>query len=95
MSTQHLSAREIVAKGIEIYERKYRALFEHQHNGAFAVIDISSEAAYLADLPENALSKARAASPEGLFFLLRVGAPGAFKRRSLTRESDISVARSM
>jgi hypothetical protein len=95
MSTQHLSAREIVAKGLDIYERKYRAEFEHQHNGAFAAIDINSEVVYLADLPENALSKARAASPEGLFFLLRVGSPGAFRRRSLAREPGITAGISM
>jgi hypothetical protein len=95
MSTQHLDAREIAAKGLDIYERKYRAEFEEQYNGAFAAIDISSEAIFLADLPEDALSKARAASPEGLFFLLRVGSPGAFKRLSLTREVGITTGGSM
>jgi hypothetical protein len=95
MSSQHIDARKIVAKGLEIYDRKYRAKFEEQHDGTFAAIDIDSEAVYLADLPENALSKARAASPKGLFFLLRIGSPGAFKRRSLTCAPSIAAGRSM
>jgi hypothetical protein len=90
MSSQHLDPREITAKGLAIYERKYRAEFERQHNGAFAAIDIISEAVYLADLPENALSKWRAASPEGVFFLLRIGAPGAFKSTRLCHARPFS-----
>ena len=80
MTSQYLSAREITTKGLDIYERRYRAKFEQQHDGAFAAIDINSEAIYLAELPEDALSKARTGSPEGVFFLLRVGALAAFKR---------------
>src|SRR5215471_12639311 len=80
MTSEYLNPGEIVAKGLDIYERRYRAKLEQQHDGAFAAIDIISEAVYLADLPENALSKARTGSPEGVFYLLRVGARGAFKR---------------
>jgi hypothetical protein len=84
MTPQYPDARKIAAKGSDIYERKYRTEFERHHNGAFVAIDINSEAAYLADLPEDALSKARTASPEGLFFLLRVGSAAAFKRRQMS-----------
>jgi hypothetical protein len=76
---QYPNAHEIAAKGSDIYDRRYRTEFERLHDGEFVAIDISSEAAYLADLPETALSKARAAAPEGLFYLIRVGSPGAFK----------------
>jgi hypothetical protein len=62
-----------------IYDRKYRAQFERHHNGQFAAIDINNELAYLAELPEQASSKARAASADGIFYLVRVGSPGAFK----------------
>ena len=54
----------------------------------FAAIDIESEAVYLADLPENALAKARAAAPDGLFYLLRVGSSGAFKSSRLTHGAN-------
>jgi hypothetical protein len=84
MSSQNVDPRKIAAKGLEIYERRYRAELEQQHKGAFAAIDINSEAVYLADLPENALSEARAGSPEGVFYLMRVGWPAAFKSSRTT-----------
>jgi hypothetical protein len=88
MSFQYSSASEITAKGSDIYDRRYRTEFERLHNGEFAAIDIESEAAYLADLPENALAKARAAAPDGLFYLVRVGSSGAFKSSRLTHGAN-------
>jgi hypothetical protein len=88
MSFQHPNPHEIAAKGSDIYDRRYRAEFEQLHRGEFAAIDINTEAAYLAELPEEALSKARAAAPEGLFYLMRVGSAGAFKSSRLTHGAD-------
>jgi hypothetical protein len=88
MSFQYRSASEITAKGSDIYDRRYRVEFERLHDGEFAAIDIESEAAYLADLPENALARARAAAPDGLFYLVRVGSPGAFKSSRLTHGAN-------
>jgi hypothetical protein len=88
MSIQHPNPREIAAKGSDIYDRKYRTEFERLHHGQFAAVDISSEAAYVDDLPEKALSKARTASPEGIFYLVRVGSSGAFKSSRLTHAAD-------
>jgi hypothetical protein len=59
MPSQYPNARDIAAKGSEIYDRKYRAQFERHHNGQFAAIDINKELAYLAELPEQALSKSQ------------------------------------
>jgi|GraSoiStandDraft_30_1057271.scaffolds.fasta_scaffold711804_2 hypothetical protein len=88
MSLQYRRPHEITAKGSDIYDRRYRAEFERLHNGEFAAIDIESEAAYLADLPENALAKARAAAPDGLFYLVRVGSSGAFKSSRLSHGAN-------
>lgn len=88
MSFQYPNPHEIAAKGSDIYNRRYRAEFERLHKGEFAAIDIDQETAYLADLPENALAKARAARPEGVFFLLRVGSAGAFKSSRLTHGTN-------
>ncbi len=79
MSNTNLNAHEIAAKGSAIYERKYRAEFEQAYRDQFAAIDIGSERAYLADFPEDALSKAKTAAPDGVFYLLRIGSSGAFK----------------
>ena len=74
-----LNAREIAAKGDEIYQRKYRAEFEQRYRGRFAAIDLATESAYLGDLPEEALGAAEAAAPSGTFYLIRIGSLGVFK----------------
>ena len=73
-----LDARSIAKLGTDIYSRKFRADFERLHDGKFVVIDIKTSEAYLADLPEAALAEARKASPDGVFYLLRVGSSAAF-----------------
>jgi len=79
MTQTFLDPHEIATKGTAIYERKYRPEFERRHHGRFVAIDINSEQAYLADFPEEAMSTAKKAEPNGTFYLLRVGSPGAFK----------------
>jgi hypothetical protein len=71
--------RDIAVKGSHIYQNRYRSDFERRYLGQFAAINIETEDAYVADAPEDALKKARAASPAGIFFLVRVGSRGAFK----------------
>ena len=71
--------RDLAAKGGHIYETRYRSDFERRYSGQFAAINIETEDAYVADSPEEALGKARTASPEGIFYLVRVGRRGAFK----------------
>jgi len=73
-----LDPRSIAKQGTDIYRRKFRTDFERLHNGRFVAIDIKTSDAYLADLPEAALEQARKASPDGIFYLLRVGSSAAF-----------------
>jgi hypothetical protein len=79
MTTKMLTSSEIAERGAEIYERLYRAGFEPKWTGRYAAIDVNSERAFVEDFPEEALSRARAALPEQLFYLVRIGSPGAFK----------------
>ena len=79
MSSGHLSDREIVLKGRRIYDSRYRPGFERDFPGQFAAIDIITEDAFVNEFPEEALTKARTASPSGTFFLVRIGSEGAFK----------------
>jgi hypothetical protein len=69
----------IAARGEEIYDRLYRADFEAKWLGRYAAVDIESEQAIVEDFPEAALAKARASHPHGIFYLVRIGSPGAFK----------------
>lgn len=69
----------ISEKGTEIYDRLYRAQFELEHSGRFAAIDLASGRVFVADLPEDALETARMILPRGVFYLVRVGSPAAFR----------------
>ena len=88
MSDTLLNAHEITTKGAAIYDRRYRMEFERDHRGQFAAIDINSEQAYLADFPEKALSKAKDAAPNGVFYLIRIGSSGAFKLSRVRHVAD-------
>jgi hypothetical protein len=73
------SSKEIADQGSAIYNRLYRTDFESKWVGRFAAVDIRSEQAVVEDYPETALAKARAILPDGVFYLVRIGSPGAFK----------------
>ena len=63
----------------EIYSSKYKEDFEKAHSGQFAVIDVRSGEAYRGEFAEDALGIARKKAPNGVFHLIRIGAPGAFR----------------
>jgi hypothetical protein len=84
MSYQPPDAREIVKRGTDIYERKYRAEYEHKWGGRFAAINVNSEKAYVGDYPEEALAIAKRADREGIFYLVHIGSRTTFKSSRLT-----------
>lgn len=73
------SPSKIVEAGERIYSEHYKAEFERDRFGQFVAIDISTGEAYPAEFPEEALLAARAKAPTGVFHLIRIGFPGAFK----------------
>jgi len=84
MPPTHPSDREIVLKGRQIYDSKYRSGFERDFLGQFAAIDIVTEDAFVDEFPDRALAKAKIASPSGTFFLVRIGSEAAFKVSGLS-----------
>ena len=88
MSYQAPNPREIAERGSEIYDRKYRDEYERKWRGRFAAIDITNERAFVADFPEGALGEAKKASPRGVFFLVRIGSPAAFRTSRLVGHAD-------
>jgi hypothetical protein len=80
--------KALAQRGEEIYNEKYRSDYEGRFAGKFVAIDVTSGAAYLADSPEDAVKKARANAPQGLFHLVRVGSAGAFR---VSYSNDINV----
>ena len=62
-----------------IYDQLKGDLEKESSLGHFVVIDVVTEEPYVAEFPEDALEKARKAAPYGVFHLIRIGSPGAFK----------------
>ena len=79
MPDVRLNARDITASGSAIYDRRYRSDYEAKWRGQFAAIDVNTEKAFVADFPDEAFAQARSALPGGLFYLVRIGFPGAYK----------------
>jgi hypothetical protein len=70
---------KIADAGEQLYADRYKDALESDHRGHFVAIDVLTGEAYVAEYPEQALQKARSEAPNGVFHLIRVGAPGAFK----------------
>ena len=85
------SPTEIVGAAEKIYNERYREEYEKSFHDHFVIIDIRTGLAYHEEWPERALAVAREKAPNGIFHMIRVGSPGAF-RVSYTRE-NASLAR--
>jgi hypothetical protein len=70
---------ELARRGQEIYKREYRERFECEHMGEYAVIEVESGRAYLGESAMDAIDAARREFAQGLFHLVKVGQPGAFR----------------
>jgi hypothetical protein len=78
--TFSLSNPKAVAEaGERIYKEKYRQQYEQDHRGKFVAIDVTTSDAFIGDTAEKALEEARLKSPNGIFHLILVGSPGAFR----------------
>lgn len=71
--------QEVADAGERIYQQKYKTSLEKEHPGQFVAIDVKTEKIYVAPQPEAALQQAKAEAPTGVFHLIRVGAPGAYR----------------
>lgn len=78
MNPKFSNPNAIAEAGEKIYA-SLRADLESTQHGKFVAINIESKAHYLGDNPEEALETAKAAEPQGVFHLIRVGFPGAFR----------------
>ena len=71
--------KQIAELGEKIYQERYKEQFEREQSGKFVAIDVVTQNAYIGDNPESAVEDARKDSPNGLFHLVQVGLPGAFR----------------
>ena len=78
--TPEFEQPEDIAKAAEaIYAEKYKDNLESQEAGKFVVIDVLSEGACVGEFPEKTIIEATEKFPDGVFHLIRVGSPQAFK----------------
>ena len=71
--------KAVAEAGERIYRDRYKKNLEETHLGEFVAIEVRTEQAYLGETPEDALNKGRTQSPNGIFHLMKVGSPGAFR----------------
>jgi hypothetical protein len=77
--TDYSSAQTVADRGERIYKEQFRDMCEKEYSGQYVVIDILAKRAYVGVFPEEAINKATAEAPNGLFHLMKIGPPAAFK----------------
>jgi len=70
--------KAIADAGESIYQKQRTAL-EAAHLGEYAAINVMTEEISLGATPEAAFTVAKAADPNGIFHLVRIGYSGAFQ----------------
>ena len=74
-----MSPAEIANVAERIYEEQFQEGLEKEHAHGFVAIDIVSKTAHFGQEPEDALEKAQESAPDGVFHLIKIGAPAAFR----------------
>lgn len=64
--------QEIAREGTRIYE-EIKSRYEPQHNGKFLAIDIETKNAYMGEITSDAVEQARAAHPQRVFYVVKIG----------------------
>jgi len=78
------ASAEIVQRGQVLYDQQIRAHVEASHPGKFLVLDIET-GDYEIDADDvAALQRAKAKHPDAAFYILRVGAPTAYRVSDFT-----------
>jgi len=73
------SLDKIAEEGERLYQDRHKERLEREASGQFVAIDVGNGEAYVGEFPETALQRAKEANPRGIFHLIRIGAPGAFR----------------
>ena len=73
------SPDKIAEAGERYYNERHRTILEKSSLGQFVAVDVLTGEAYVGQFPEIALDTARKAAANGIFHLIRIGSPGAFR----------------
>ena len=64
---------DLVERGQSFYDEQLKKKLEQEHTGRYVAIEPESGRYFLDDTGTGALTAARQAMPDGLFYLMRVG----------------------
>lgn len=83
-----INPKAVAEAGEAIYREMYQKDYEQNLPGKFVAINVKTKTATVADSAGEALLKAKALDPTGVFHLLRVGFPGAFQLSRYQRATN-------
>jgi hypothetical protein len=73
------ASAEIVQRGQTLYDQQIRAQVEPQHAGDFLILDVETGDYEIDAEDVQALQRAKAKHPDGAFYIVRIGAPTAYR----------------
>ncbi|MGH3087079.1 MAG: hypothetical protein ACRDSJ_07145 [Rubrobacteraceae bacterium] len=73
MRNSNHTAREVVRRGREIYERDIRRKVEPEFEGKFIVVDVVTGGYVIADNDSEAFDRAQEKHPDGVHYVARIG----------------------
>ncbi len=79
MEARDHTAEEIARRGREIYEWDIRREVEHEHDGEFLVVDITTGDYAVGEDDDEVFDRMETKNPDGLFYLMRVGRRAAHR----------------
>jgi hypothetical protein len=73
LARTHLySDQDVANKGEQIYQDLFQRQYENEYSGQYVVIDVLGKRAYVAGTAADAVIKAKAEAPDGLFHLIKI-----------------------
>ena len=79
MEERHHTAEEIARRGREIYEQDIRRKVEHEHDGEFLVVDITTGDYAVGKDDDELFDQVETRNPDDLFYLMRIGRKAAHR----------------
>lgn len=70
--TNYSSGQIVADKGEQIYKDLFQEQYEKEYSGQYVVIDVLKKRAYVAASATEAVLKAKADAPDGLFHLIKI-----------------------
>lgn len=81
----------VAALGEKIYQEKLKTILEPGDTGKFVAIEVNSARYFVAESSNEALQSGINEIPDGIFHLIKIGAPTAFTLTAVHRHANTLV----